>query len=347
MQSGKIKNLEARISETRSLLQHEKQKTEEQRVGRTRAERELRRFMNENAQNPSSTTAPTNGIQPIGYIESCFRERNGTPRQGLLVPKGRGLLRLKLPWMDAGHTLEGLDQYSHVWIIFIFHENTNVMRGVRKDRRSSAVKAKVRPPRLDGIKVGLFSTRTPHRPNPIGLSVARVDRIEGGCVYLSCIDLIDGTPVLDIKPYIPSYDSLPDATAPSWTSDAPVSPLQGVVFQPDADTELARLVPALRFYNKHEDIRAAIEQVLLLDIRSVRRRRQDRNSEMTSDVSTSNEEEGDFDGDDDAGSGGPQHHRFAIDVLNVVFIVSSGIATVLKVEIDQMLPDNWPKPNIT
>lgn len=63
--------------------------------------------------------------------------------------------------------------------IFIFHENTNIMRGVRQDRVSSSVKAKVRPPRLDGAKVGLFSTRTPHRPNPIGLSIAKVERIEG------------------------------------------------------------------------------------------------------------------------------------------------------------------------
>ena len=65
-----------------------------------------------------------------------------------------------------------------------------------------------------------------HRPNPIGLSVAHIDRIEGGAVYLSGIDLVDGTPVLDIKPYIPHYDALHAAVAPAWTSEAPVAPLK-------------------------------------------------------------------------------------------------------------------------
>lgn len=104
------------------------------------------------------------------------------------------------------------------------------MRGVRQDRVSSSVKAKVRPPRLDGAKVGLFSTRTPHRPNPIGLSIAKVERIEGlmysgsyafifllgPVLHISGLDLIDGTPVLDVKPYIPQYDSLAISATPSW-----------------------------------------------------------------------------------------------------------------------------------
>ena len=84
-------------------------------------------------------------------------------------------------------------------IVFLFHKNTN-----------KAVKAKVKPPRLDGAKVGVFASRSPHRPNPIGLTLAKLDGIVGNTLLLSSIDLLDGTPVLDIKPYVPDYDKPPD-----------------------------------------------------------------------------------------------------------------------------------------
>ena len=84
-------------------------------------------------------------------------------------------------------------------IVFLFHKNTN-----------KAVKAKVKPPRLDGAKVGVFASRSPHRPNPIGLTLAKLDGIVGNTLLLSSIDLLDGTPVLDIKPYVPDYDKPPN-----------------------------------------------------------------------------------------------------------------------------------------
>ena len=84
-------------------------------------------------------------------------------------------------------------------IVFLFHKNTN-----------KAVKAKVKPPRLDGAKVGVFASRSPHRPNPIGLTLAKLDAIVGNTLFLSAIDLLDGTPVLDIKPYVPDYDKPPN-----------------------------------------------------------------------------------------------------------------------------------------
>lgn len=83
--------------------------------------------------------------------------------------------------------------------MFLFHKNTN-----------KTVKAKVKPPRLDGAKVGVFASRSPHRPNPIGLTLAKLDAIVGNTLYLSAIDLLDGTPVLDIKPYVPDYDKPPN-----------------------------------------------------------------------------------------------------------------------------------------
>lgn len=90
----------------------------------------------------------------------------------------------------------GLEQFSHVWILFVFHKNGHL-----------SCKAKVQPPRLNGAKTGVFSTRSPHRPNAIGLTLAKLENVEGGTVYLSGIDMIHGTPVLDIKPYIADYDS--------------------------------------------------------------------------------------------------------------------------------------------
>ncbi|XP_044142031.1 tRNA (adenine(37)-N6)-methyltransferase [Bufo gargarizans] len=135
--------------------------------------------------------------QPIGYIESCFTGKNGTPRQPSICSLSRGCLRIsKKIFNNPEHSLMGLQQFSHVWILFIFHKNGHL-----------SWKAKVRPPRLNGEKTGVFSTRSPHRPNAIGLTLAKLDKVEGDTVYLSGIDMIQGTPVIDIKPYIAEYDS--------------------------------------------------------------------------------------------------------------------------------------------
>lgn len=135
-------------------------------------------------------------MNPIGYVHSIFTYKNGTPRQPSLCPYARGKLMIeKTVFNNPEHSLEDLEAFSHVWLIFVFHKNNNEF-----------TKAKVKPPRLNGKKVGVFSTRSPYRPNPIGLTLAKLDKIEGSTLHLSGIDLLDGTPVLDIKPYIPSYD---------------------------------------------------------------------------------------------------------------------------------------------
>ncbi|GBN04992.1 tRNA (adenine(37)-N6)-methyltransferase [Araneus ventricosus] len=134
---------------------------------------------------------------PIGFISSCFKTKNGIPRQPALCPAAKGTLTIeKSIFSNPEHSLIGLNEFSHIWILFVFHEN-----GSR-----TAVKAKVHPPRLNGASVGVFSTRSPHRPCAIGLSLTKLDKIEGSTLFLSGIDLLDGTPVLDIKPYIPLYD---------------------------------------------------------------------------------------------------------------------------------------------
>ncbi|XP_033829373.1 tRNA (adenine(37)-N6)-methyltransferase [Periophthalmus magnuspinnatus] len=135
---------------------------------------------------------------PIGYLSSCFSAKNGTPRQPTICGPSRAELRIEhRVFNNPEHALVGLEQYSHVWIIFVFHKNGHL-----------SAKAKVKPPRLNGKKVGVYSTRSPHRPNALGLTLAKLDKVQGDTVYLSDIDMIDGTPVLDIKPYIPDYDSI-------------------------------------------------------------------------------------------------------------------------------------------
>ncbi|XP_029776259.1 tRNA (adenine(37)-N6)-methyltransferase isoform X2 [Suricata suricatta] len=144
--------------------------------------------------------------EPVGYLESCFSAKNGTPRQPSVCSHSRACLRIrKSIFNNPEHSLMGLEQFSHVWILFVFHKNGHL-----------SCKAKVQPPRLNGAKTGVFSTRSPHRPNAIGLTLAKLEKIEGGAIYLSGIDMIHGTPVLDIKPYIAEYDS----------PQSPIEPLQ-------------------------------------------------------------------------------------------------------------------------
>lgn len=133
---------------------------------------------------------------PIGCIKTCFKTKNGTPRQPSVSAFTKGLLVIeKTVFTNPQHSVEGLEEFSHVWLLFHFHLN-----------ESKSVKAKVRPPRLNGEKRGVFATRSPHRPNAIGLSLAKLDKVEGCTLHLSGLDIVDGTPILDIKPYIPSYD---------------------------------------------------------------------------------------------------------------------------------------------
>jgi tRNA-Thr(GGU) m(6)t(6)A37 methyltransferase TsaA len=142
----------------------------------------------------------TYSVSPIGFVRSCFKEKFAIPRQPQLAPAARGVLELVAPF-DQGDAVQGLEQVSHVWLLFLFHQALE-----EKPR------LKVRPPRLGGNKsMGVFATRATHRPNGIGQSVVRLEKVEAGRLWLSGIDLLDGTPVLDIKPYVPYADSLPQA----------------------------------------------------------------------------------------------------------------------------------------
>ncbi|MBF0255534.1 MAG: tRNA (N6-threonylcarbamoyladenosine(37)-N6)-methyltransferase TrmO [Gammaproteobacteria bacterium] len=142
---------------------------------------------------------------PIAYIQSPFKEKFGIPRQPGLIPAARGRVVFVPPYDDPA-ALDGLEQCSHLWLQFVFHQNLQ-----------AGWQARVRPPRLGGNRrLGVFATRSSFRPNSIGLSVVRLDEISadppGLSLAVSGLDLLDGTPVLDIKPYVPYADALSDAS---------------------------------------------------------------------------------------------------------------------------------------
>lgn len=146
----------------------------------------------------SSTT-----IEVIGFIRSCFTEKFGIPRQPGLAPSAVARLQLIEPF-NRREMVRGLEAFSHVWVQFLFHQAV-----------ADGWKTTVRPPRLGGSqRKGIFATRSPHRPNFIGLSAVKLEKItfvDGVVLELSGVDLLDGTPVLDIKPYLVSGDRLEDA----------------------------------------------------------------------------------------------------------------------------------------
>lgn len=169
-------------------------------------------------------------FSPIGIVRSPFKEKFGVPRQPGIAPAARATLEL-LPPFDREEALEGLSGFSHVWLVFVFHATAE-----------QGWSPTVRPPRLGGnLRVGVFASRSTFRPNPIGLSVvefAGSGREDGRLVlHLRGADLIDGTPVLDIKPYVPYVDSIPQASG-GFAAGAPEVRL-AVRFLPAAEAQVA------------------------------------------------------------------------------------------------------------
>ena len=139
-------------------------------------------------------------VKHIAVIHTDFKEKFGIPRQSGRAPSALGRIVFE-PEYRVPEALRGIEGFSHLWLIFDFSE-------AHRESWSPTV----RPPRLGGNKrVGVFASRSPFRPNPIGLSCVRLDRVEGSELVVSGCDLLDGTPILDIKPYLPAADSHPEA----------------------------------------------------------------------------------------------------------------------------------------
>jgi tRNA-Thr(GGU) m(6)t(6)A37 methyltransferase TsaA len=190
-------------------------------------------------------------LTPIGFLQSGYKEKFGIPRQSGLV-SNLATIKFVSPY-NCAEAFRGLEDYSHIWIECIFHKN------LRNEWKST-----VRPPRLGGNeKRGVFATRSPFRPNGVGLSVVKLVEIkqstEGVCITIEGADLVDGTPIIDIKPYLPYVDAIPDAQG-GFATTAPNSKLK-VEWH-------ALALKRLEMESKiHPDLKGFIESTLALDPR--------------------------------------------------------------------------------
>ena len=196
-------------------------------------------------------------ITPIATVKSPFNEKFGTPRQAGLTPSVQAKI-VFLPEFASAEALRGLSEYSHIWLLFIFHQNWQ-----------QGWQPTVRPPRLGGNKrVGVFASRSPFRPNAIGLSAVKLLNVncQGGDFSLDVegADLIDGTPIVDIKPYVQYADSFPDAVS-GFAAEAPQA-LLDVEFNDCAETQLQVLKQS------KPRLEAVIRETLSLDPRPAYRR---------------------------------------------------------------------------
>ncbi|CAN0911236.1 tRNA (adenine(37)-N6)-methyltransferase [Linum grandiflorum] len=254
----KSEELESKVEELELSLKSSVEKSAAERQGRIRAQQTLRKALAEQkSENMQHSSYP---MVPIGTVQSCFSTRNGTPRQPLVVPLARASLMFD-PSRVPPASLEGLTEYSHCWIIYVFHLNTDLEK-LWKEPSRSKFKAKVRVPRLKGGRMGVFATRTPHRPCPIGLTVAK--------------------PVLDIKPYLPYCDCISEASVPKWVMEDDMLAVASVSFSADFASSLDDCwsrIGKKSLYASAEELQCLIKQVLSWDIRSVSQRNQPHNAE--------------------------------------------------------------------
>jgi len=186
-------------------------------------------------------------VRPIGVLNSPFTEKFAAPRQPRLVDAARAELHL-VDYCNREEILRGLSGFSHVWLIFVFHQVT-----------AGDWSPTVRPPRLGGNqRLGVFATRSPFRPNPIGLSAVKLEGIENRqgrwLLHLSGVDLVNGTPILDIKPYVPYADVITEASA-GFTNALPHQAVT-VSFSAEAHKSLFMLESG------YPNLKTLIEQVI-------------------------------------------------------------------------------------
>jgi tRNA (Thr-GGU) A37 N-methylase len=219
MQVKEEKDVSTSVS-TKVLHEHCQKKIAAERSGRIKAERMIREHV------VDKLVLSGYPLVIIGNVKSPYKARRGTPRQGLLVSNSRSKVVLSSDMPIE--TLSGLEGYSHMYIIFLFHENTNLLKSLSGCNASSSkdstlknrtangksgkfsskvpsFAAKVLPPLLNGGSIGLFATRSPHRPNAIGMSLVKIVDVcqESRTVVVAGADLVDGTPIIDLKPYGP------------------------------------------------------------------------------------------------------------------------------------------------
>jgi tRNA (adenine37-N6)-methyltransferase len=161
---------------------------------------------------------------PIGHVRSPLTDKASAPRQPSEAASIHGTIEL-CSGRGLDDALSGIEAWDHLWVVFVFD-------------RAEGFRPKVLPPRSSERR-GVLGTRSPHRPNPIGLSVVRLERVDGTVLHVSGVDMLDGTPVLDLKPYVAYTDSIPDAKS-GWLGVDP-GPRWSLRFDPAAEEALAWL----------------------------------------------------------------------------------------------------------
>ncbi|MEB6565846.1 tRNA (N6-threonylcarbamoyladenosine(37)-N6)-methyltransferase TrmO [Acinetobacter towneri] len=202
----------------------------------------------------------------IGFMHSPYREKFGIPRQPNLV-QVESYVEMQAPYNDA-LAFEGIEAFSHLWLIWQFHDNKNQIEDQQtaSTQQNNKFRAQVRPPRLGGNqKIGVFATRSMYRPAPIGLSVVQFKQVKkvgkSLRIYVTGADLLHGTPILDIKPYIQYSDAVPHAQS-GYAQDEPIR--KTVLWMETAEIQKAEL---LSLGLLQPQIVQELEQVLALDPR--------------------------------------------------------------------------------
>ena len=204
-------------------------------------------------------------LAQIAHIETDFSEKFGIPRQSGLVEELRARIVFE-PEFRSPDAVRGLDGYDYIWLVWQF--STVVQAG----QDGTNWRPTVRPPRLGGnTRMGVFATRSTFRPNPIGMSLVELKGIrcqkDQVILELGSLDLVDGTPVVDIKPYLPFAEALPDASA-SYAQQAPLAGMN-VSFTPEIDAQL------LTLEKRYPHIKAFIREVLAQDPRPAYRKEEE------------------------------------------------------------------------
>ncbi|XP_022755383.1 uncharacterized protein LOC111303404 [Durio zibethinus] len=340
---------DSKMKELQKSLNSALEKCAAERQGRIRAQQALRKAIVAEAksENLEMTSYP---MAPIGIIQSCFSTRNGTPRQPLLVPLARACLVFDSARVPPA-SLEGLEEYSHCWIIFVFHLNTDLEK-LWKHPSKSKFKAKVRVPRLKGGRMGVFATRSPHRPCPIGLTVAKVEAVQGNMLLLSGVDLVDGTPVLDVKPYLPYCDSIEGAVVPNWVTVDSILSVASVSFSDDFSSSLQDCWKAMEnksLYSSPDELKSLVKQVLSWDIRSLSQQNRPHDnllktgngdtSDNTSDLDDFQDGEASGQGGEELAASGEVIYHLILDGMDFSYEIDcNGNVIVEKVHLSSVIP---------
>lgn len=212
-------------------------------------------------------------VSPIAYVKTPYKEKFAIPRQPGLVDCAQGQVHFT-PAYNHPDYLRGIEQFSHLWLIFQFHATA-----------SKPVSPLVRPPRLGGNKkIGVFASRSTFRPNHLGMSIVKLESVETkpACLHISGMDLLDNTPIIDIKPYLPysdSYphahggyaDSTPQANMPVDFTEAALAQLQVIAAQyPDLQHLIAQLLsqdPRPAYQKQAQSMREYGVQLYDFDVR--------------------------------------------------------------------------------